>query len=154
MEPTTPLPDICKTRTLDDPIQKVWEAIATKDGIALWFVPNDFLPRQGHEFHVEMDEPQGRTACKVTTILPPARLAYRVGEDWTWSFELKELDGRTELTFRWSGWDPNKATPFGMPYPTLHAHLVDGTNVLIKRLTRSIRKLPASTPSETGEESR
>src|SRR5690606_38347078 len=134
------LPDIRQTRILDVPIQKAWDAIATSDGIAAWFVFNDFEPVLGHAFHAEMEPPQGKTACKVTEIRPPSRLAYDVGKDWNWAFELQERDGRTELTFIWSGWDSNKASEFGMPHATLHSHLVEGSKVLIKKLAKSAEK--------------
>lgn len=36
------LPDIRQTLVLNAPIQKVWDAVATSEGIAAWFMPNDF----------------------------------------------------------------------------------------------------------------
>lgn len=36
------LPDITKSITLEAPIQKVWETVSTSEGIAKWFMPNDF----------------------------------------------------------------------------------------------------------------
>lgn len=140
MESTTKLPDIVQVRTLNVPIKKVWDVIAASDGIAAWFVLNDFKPVKGHEFHVEMEPPQGTTACKVTDIQPPSRLAFDVGKDWNWAFDLKDRNGRTELTFIWSGWDKNKSSEFGMPHTTLHAHLFEGTYVLIKKLARTAEK--------------
>jgi uncharacterized protein YndB with AHSA1/START domain/copper chaperone CopZ len=152
MDTPSKLPDIRKTRVLDEPIQRVWDVIATPEGIALWFVPNDFKPVKGHEFHVEMDAPQGKTACQVTSIDPHVRLAYDVGQDWNWTFELNDLGERTELTFIWSGWDRNKATDFGISHTTLHNQLTEGTNVLIKRLARSVRNLnPKVKPSKIVE---
>lgn len=148
MESTTKLPDIVQTRMLNVPIRKVWDVIATSDGIAAWFVLNDFKPVIGHEFHVEMEPPQGKTACKVTDIQPPTHLAFDVGKDWNWTFDLKDMDGRTELTFIWSGWDMNKSSEFGMPHKILHSHLVEGTNVFIKKLARTAEKRESS-ESET-----
>jgi copper chaperone CopZ/uncharacterized protein YndB with AHSA1/START domain len=150
--PADKLPDIRKIRKLDDPIWNVWEAIATADGIARWFVPNDFQPVLGRGFQAEMEEPQGKTACKVTTIDAPARLAYDVGNDWSWIFDLKEIDGGTELTFTWTGWDANKSTEFGMSHTTLHPQLVNGTDVLIKRLARSVRNHPSTGTSQSSGE--
>ncbi|WP_028610002.1 SRPBCC family protein [Paenibacillus harenae] len=144
MENSNPngLPDICKVRILDDPIDKVWKVISTSEGIALWFYPtNYFQPVLGCEFFAEMELPQGRTACKVTQVDPPYNLSYELGNDWSWSFKLKDLQGRTELTFVWSGWNEKKRTEFGMPHTKLHPQLMSGTNVLMKALSRSIKKL-------------
>lgn len=137
------LPDICKTQLLDDPIHTVWRTVSTSEGIAAWFVTNNFQPVKGHEFHLDMPEPQGKIACKVTHIEPPYRLAYDVGKDWHWTFALKELEDRTELTFIWSGWDASKISEIGLSHTTLHSQLFDGTNVLMKSLARSIRKPPS-----------
>lgn len=138
------LPDICKVQLLDYPIEKVWNAVSTPEGIAEWFVPNDFQPVEGHQFIMDMHKPQGKTACKVTQINAPRRLTYDVGKDWHWTFLLSEQDDRTELTFIWSGWDASKTAEIGMSHTMLHAQLIDGTNVLMKSLARSINKLSSA----------
>ncbi len=135
------LPDIYKTRIINDSIEKVWKSVSTSEGIALWFVSNDFQPVEGHEFYLDMHKPQGKTACKVTLIEPPKRLIYDVGQDWSWSFELNDLGSRTELTYIWSGWDVDKVSEIGIPHSELHAQLLEGTNVLMKSLVRSVKKI-------------
>lgn len=40
------LPDIRRTIVMNAPIGKVWEAVATSEGIAAWFMPNNFEPRR------------------------------------------------------------------------------------------------------------
>jgi uncharacterized protein YndB with AHSA1/START domain len=101
------VPDIRKTAVFHAPIQKVWEAVATSEGIASWFMPNDFEPKVGHEFTLQ--SPFGPSPCKVLEIDPPHRLSFSWDESWRVSFELKELDGKTEFTLIHSGWgDPNE----------------------------------------------
>jgi uncharacterized protein YndB with AHSA1/START domain len=101
------VPDIRKTAVFHAPIQKVWEAVATSEGIASWFMPNDFEPKVGHEFTLQ--SPFGPSPCKVLEIDPPHHLSFSWDESWRVSFELKELDGKTEFTLIHSGWgDPNE----------------------------------------------
>ncbi|MFZ5967540.1 MAG: SRPBCC family protein [Bacillota bacterium] len=109
------LPDIRRTLVMDAPIEKVWNAIATSEGLAVWLMPNDFQPVMGHEFTFR-SEPRGDwdgiVHCKVTELDPPKRLAF------TWcgnhmeqyvSFELKELGGKTEFTLVHAGWSEEHA---------------------------------------------
>ena len=44
------VPDIKQTVIIQSPIQKVWETVTTSEGIASWFMPNDFELQLGHEF--------------------------------------------------------------------------------------------------------
>ncbi|AZB41821.1 SRPBCC domain-containing protein [Bacillus sp. FJAT-42376] len=97
------LPDIIQTVTLKAPIQKVWEMVSTSEGIAQWFMPNDFEPREGYEFHVQ--SPFGPSPCKVLKIDPPAKLSFSWDtEGWIVSFILKDLGDATEFTLIHSGW--------------------------------------------------
>lgn len=105
------LPDIKKTVIFNAPIQKVWEAVSTSEGIATWFMPNDFEPKIGHEFTLQ--SPFGPSPCKVQEFDPPNRLSFawdRFG--WCVSFELKEQGGKTEFTLIHSGWgEPDEIIP-------------------------------------------
>jgi len=96
------LPEIRHTAIFHAPIQKVWEAISTSEGIAAWFMPNDFQPKAGHEFTLQT--PFGPTPCKVLELNPPYRLSFSWGNDWRVSFELKDLEGKTQFTLIHSGW--------------------------------------------------
>ncbi|WP_227874314.1 SRPBCC family protein [Tumebacillus algifaecis] len=101
------LPAIRHTLQLNAPIQKVWDAVATSEGIASWFMPNDFQPVLGNEFVLEA--PYGKTPCKVTEFEPPTRLAFTWTEEWLVTFELEELeDGKTEFTLTHAGWEEGK----------------------------------------------
>jgi uncharacterized protein YndB with AHSA1/START domain len=97
------LQDIKKTVILEAPIQKVWDTVSTAEGIASWFMPNDFQPKVGHEFHVQ--SPFGPSPCKVTELDAPHRLSFSWDTDgWFISFLLKEVDGKTEFTLIHGGW--------------------------------------------------
>ncbi|MFN2745067.1 MULTISPECIES: SRPBCC family protein [Bacillus] len=103
------VPDIHKKAVFQAPIQKVWEAVATSEGIADWFMPNDFRPEVGHEFTLQ--SPFGPSPCKVIELEAPHRLSFTWDTSgWVVSFELKETpDGNTEFTLIHSGWgDPEE----------------------------------------------
>ena len=105
------LQDIKKTVILEAPIQKVWDTVSTAEGIASWFMPNDFQPKVGHEFHVQ--SPFGPSPCKVTELDAPHRLSFSWDTDgWFISFILKEVDGKTEFTLIHGGWkEPDTILP-------------------------------------------
>src|SRR5690348_9665732 len=109
------LPDIRHTAVLNAPINKVWDAVATAEGLTSWFMPNDMKPEVGYEFLLNAAD-FGMSPCKVTEVNPPNRLAFNWGKDWTLAFELTEVDGRTEVAIIHSGWDAEKATEFGAPH--------------------------------------
>jgi uncharacterized protein YndB with AHSA1/START domain len=129
----TTLPDIRQTLVFNAPIQKVWEAVATSEGLAAWFMPNDFQPVAGHEFHLNAGH-FGMSPCKVTEIDPPNRLSFNWGKDWTITFELKEFDGKTEFTLIHSGWDADKVTEFGETHTVVRDRMDQGWAGLTKKL--------------------
>ena len=97
------LPDVRKTTIFNAPIEKVWQAVSTSEGIAKWFMPNNFEPTVGHEFTIYSSFEQ--SPCKVLTVDPPNELSFAWGEfGWQVTFELKEVDGKTEFTLIHSGW--------------------------------------------------
>lgn len=129
----TALPEIRHTLIFNAPIQKVWKAVATSEGLAAWFMPNDFQPVLGHEFHLNAG-PYGMSPCKVTEIDPPNRLSFKWGKDWTLTFELKDLDGKTEFTLIHSGWDANTVTEFGESHTIVRDRMNQGWAGLTKSL--------------------
>ncbi|PDY48012.1 SRPBCC family protein [Bacillus pseudomycoides] len=103
MEEQNTLQDIKQTVIFEAPIQKVWNAVSTSEGIASWFMPNDFEPKVGHEFHVQ--SPFGPSPCKVLEIDEPHRLSFSWDTDgWVVSFVLKDLGDKTEFTLIHGGW--------------------------------------------------
>lgn len=97
------VPDIKQTVIIQSPIQKVWETVATSEGIAAWFMPNDFELQLGHEFHVQ--SPFGPSPCKVLEIDAPNRLTFSWDTDgWFVTFILKDLGDKTEFTLIHGGW--------------------------------------------------
>ncbi|MBB6634347.1 SRPBCC family protein [Cohnella thailandensis] len=124
-ESTNALPDIRQTQLLKAPIEKVWQAVSTAEGMASWFMPNDMQPVVGHEFHLNAG-PYGQSPCKVTEVDPPHRLSFNWGKDWTLTFELKEVDGQTEFTLIHGGWDPEKVTEFGETHRLVRDRMAGG----------------------------
>ncbi|GIN59159.1 hypothetical protein J8TS2_34780 [Lederbergia ruris] len=132
MESQETLPEIRKTVVIDAPIEKVWKAISTSDGIAGWWMPNSFEPVLGKEFVLHAGQ-YGDSPCKVTELDPPNRVGFDWGKDWHLSFELKQLeDGKTEFTLIHSGWDAGKVTEFGQPHTAIRGVMDGGWEKIVK----------------------
>jgi len=128
------LPDIVRKQVFHAPIEKVWAAVATAEGIAAWFMPSDFRPEPGYEFHLEAG-PFGKSPCKVTELDPPNRLSFEWGKDWTLTFELASLDdGRTEFTLTHGGWSAEGATEFGEPHEVVRERMSGGWTGIVAKL--------------------
>lgn len=127
------LQDIRQTIVYNAPMTKVWNAVATSEGIAAWFMPNDFEPVEGHKFHLNAGQ-FGMSPCKVISIDPPNSHSFNWGQDWMISFELKDIEGKTEFTLIHSGWDANKITEFGAPHTMVRDNMEQGWTGLVKKL--------------------
>lgn len=127
------LPDIRQTIELNAPIQTVWDAVSTAEGISAWFMPNNFKPELGYEFILEAG-PFGKSPCKVTELDPPNRLSFNWGKDWTLTFELRELNGATEFTLIHGGWDADKVTEFGETHALVRGRMSQGWSQIQKSL--------------------
>lgn len=105
------LQDIKKTVVLEVSIQKVWNTVSTSEGIALWFMPNDFEPKVGHKFHIQ--SPFGPSPCEVIEVDEPNKISFSWDTDgWIVTFLLKALDDKTEFTLIHSGWkSPDTVLP-------------------------------------------
>lgn len=106
------LQDIKQTVIFEAPIQKVWATVSTSEGIAQWFMPNDFEAKEGHEFHVQ--SPFGPSPCKVLEVDEPNKISFSWDTDgWVVSFLLKDLGGeKTEFTLIHAGWkSPDTVLP-------------------------------------------
>ena len=129
-KPASALPDIRKVVIFNAPIAKVWKGVATSEGLAAWYMPNNFKPILGQEFYV--DDGRFHANCKVTEINPEHRLGFTFGKDWHILFELKDLGGKTEFTLIHSGWDANKVTEFGQSHTVIREVMERGWGDLTK----------------------
>ncbi|TMV48990.1 SRPBCC domain-containing protein [Paenibacillus mesophilus] len=131
------LPDIRQTVLLNAPIQKVWDAVATAEGIAAWFMPNDFKPELGYEFELQAG-PFGNSPCKVTELDPPRRLSFTWAKDWTLTFELAEREGKTEFTLTHGGWNPDVVTEFGETHRVVRERMSQGWVGIVQKLASHV----------------
>ncbi|PPA91350.1 SRPBCC family protein [Brevibacillus laterosporus] len=132
------IPDIHQTIVCNASIERVWDAVATSEGIAVWFMPNDFKPIKGYEFQLNAG-PFGMSPCKVVELEPPNRLSFTWGKDWTVTFELTKLeDDKTEFTLIHSGWDPDTITEFGETHMVVRDRMANGWIGLLKALSTHV----------------
>lgn len=97
------LQDIKQTIIFEAPIQKVWAKVSNSEGIAAWFMPNDFEAKVGHDFHIQ--SPFGPSPCKVLEVDEPTKISFSWDTDgWVVTFLLKDLGGKTEFTLIHGGW--------------------------------------------------
>ncbi len=120
-------PDIRKNIVFSATIEKVWNAVATSEGIDAWFMPNDFKQELGFEFKLE--SPFGPSPCKVLELEPPNKLTFSWDKfGWKVSFELKDLGDKTGFTLIHSGWGvPVEVVPGPGPDQT-HSEIRDRMN--------------------------
>lgn len=132
------LQDISKTVVFNAPLEKVWKAVSTAEGIASWFMPNDLKAEMGYEFTFNAGQ-FGISKCKVTDLEPPYRLGFDWAKDWHLMFLLKDLgDGKTEFTLIHSGWDADKVTEFDQPHTAVRGHMDMGWDKNIDRLRANV----------------
>jgi uncharacterized protein YndB with AHSA1/START domain len=126
------IPEIRKTIVLNAPIEKVWKAVSTSEGIAGWWMANTFEPTVGKDFILHAGQ-FGDSPCKVTEIDPPNRVSFDWGKDWHLVFELKQLeDGKTEFTLIHFGWDAAKVTEFGQPHSVIREVMNGGWESIVR----------------------
>lgn len=129
--------EIRKNIVINAPIETVWPYVSTADGIGAWFMPNDMEPIEGNEFTLQAG-PWGESLCKVTEVQSPNRLAFDWGKDWQIRFELKEIEGQTELTFIHAGWEDGKQTEFGESHDLVKPRMSGGWDGLLAKLKKTI----------------
>jgi uncharacterized protein YndB with AHSA1/START domain len=133
MEKSKPLAPIELIRIYHAPIEQVWNAVATSEGMAGWFMPNDFQPIEGNKFDLNAGQ-FGMSPCIVKKINPAGHLSFSWGKDWVLSFNLKDLKEKTELTLTHSGWDSSKLTEFNAPHPAVQENMARGWVNLLEKL--------------------
>jgi uncharacterized protein YndB with AHSA1/START domain len=135
------LPEIRKTIVLETPVEKVWKAISTSDGIAGWWMANTFEPKIGHEFVLHAGE-YGDSKCRIVDIVPFERVEFKWDEYWTLTFEVKSLNkDRTEFTLIHSGWNAKLKSRFGQPHSKIREVMSDGwENIVNKNLAEYVKR--------------
>ncbi|QHT61571.1 SRPBCC domain-containing protein [Paenibacillus lycopersici] len=134
METENVLPDIRQTQVFKAPIQKVWAAIATSEGLSSWFMPNDFEPIVGHSFKIDAGA-FGMQPCVVKEIEAPTRIAFQWGKEWTITIELEDQgDNQTACTLIHSGWRVDGMTEFNMPHSMVRDTMSKGWVGLVAKL--------------------
>ncbi|EES74628.1 SRPBCC family protein [Paenibacillus sp. MB22_1] len=135
---TGKLLDIRHTILLNAPISRVWEAVATSEGIAAWFMPNSFQPVLGYEFVLHAG-PFGDSPCKVTELEPPHRLSFNWGKDWTVTFELEEKGEQTKFTLIHGGWTVDQVTEFGEAHELVRGRMDQGWTGIVAKLAEYVQ---------------
>ena len=80
-------PAVRVERRYDHPIESVWRAVTSPDGLAAWFpTPARFDLREGGEVRFDME---GHETGSVVSVEPPHRLVFTWGQDQL-AFELAE----------------------------------------------------------------
>jgi uncharacterized protein YndB with AHSA1/START domain len=95
------------------PVSKVWDALVNPESLAVWLMPNDFVPQVGHRFTLRPSAQQGWSGvidCQVMEIDPLKRISY------TWAntpsqleslvtFSLEAAQSGTNLRLEHSGFE-------------------------------------------------
>jgi uncharacterized protein YndB with AHSA1/START domain len=93
------------------PVSRVWDALVDSESLAVWLMPNDFLPQVGHRFTFRPTVQQDWTGvieCQVVAVEDQSRISY------TWNnapshletlvtFSLQPADGGTHLRLEHTG---------------------------------------------------
>ena len=81
---------------IEAPRERVFELLASREGLALWVPVRLFEPRAGGKIEFQFVKPdsgdQSITFGEVTAYDPPSRIAF------TWDFKADPLDARTEVS--------------------------------------------------------
>ena len=95
--------------------ERVWRALTTREALADWLYPNDFVPRPGHRFTFRVPaKPEVKfegmaVHCEVLEFDPPTRLSFSWSAgpitDTRVSFRLEPDGNGTRLLFEHAGFD-------------------------------------------------
>lgn len=134
METQNTLPAIEQSQVFKAPIQKVWTAISTSEGLSAWFMPNDFEPVVGHSFKIDTG-PFGMQPCVVKEIEAPNRIVFQWGTEWTITILLEDQgDNRTSCTLIHAGWRADGMTEFNMPHSVVRDTMGKGWVGIVAKL--------------------
>jgi uncharacterized protein YndB with AHSA1/START domain len=96
---------------IDAPIGEVYDAFATRDGVARWWTRDvKGEPKQGGTLKIHFGRPEPRVVMEVTDLHAPTQVRWRCihgPDEWketTISFELKPNGQETVVVFTHAGW--------------------------------------------------
>lgn len=105
--------DLTFERVYPHPIESVWEAVSSREGLASWLMENDFEPEIGHSFSFRFcdDDAAGQTSRVFAQVLEmdaPRRIVWkwrneREAETTRVEITLAEASGGTRVTLRHTG---------------------------------------------------
>lgn len=107
--------DIRRSVTYRHPVDRVWRALTDPEALAVWLMPNDFVPRVGHRFQFRTDPAPGFDGivdCEVLALDPPRLLqvSWDGGPvDATVTWQLAPVADGTRLDFAMTGFEGPKA---------------------------------------------
>lgn len=108
--------DISLDEFYPHPVDKVWAAIATREGLSAWLMETDFAPKPGNSFVFHYQTGDGETgtiACEVLEIAPPHRMVWswgnpEFGEATRVEIDLAAEGAGTRLKLRHTGDRPEE----------------------------------------------
>jgi uncharacterized protein YndB with AHSA1/START domain len=103
--------DIVIERIYNFPIDKVWAAISTTEGLSEWLMPNNMVLQKGHQFQFTAPKQigfDGIIHCEIIDFEIPNLLIYTwqggpLKEPTTVKWELEKIGDGTKLIFTHSG---------------------------------------------------
>lgn len=134
------LADIKQTVVSEAPVQKVWDTVSTSEGMATWFMPNDFKAEVGHPFHLQ--SPFGPSPCKVLEVEEQHKISFSWDTDgWVVTFLLKDLGGKTEFTVIHGGWgEPERVIgKAGEKASVIRERMNFGWNEIVNTLQKTVQ---------------
>ncbi|GKU77630.1 hypothetical protein L3i20_v220270 [Paenibacillus sp. L3-i20] len=141
------LPDVVKEIIINAPVEKVWKAVSSSEGIAAWFMPNNFEPVVGFQFHVDAG-PFGKSPCQVLEITPPNRLSFKWDKDWIITFQLEEMEEGTRFTLTHGGWLSEGVTAFNEKHDVVRDRMGNGWVGIVKKLAQFVEEQHGGTSPE------
>jgi uncharacterized protein YndB with AHSA1/START domain len=108
------MPDIRHRVGIDAPVAAVYDAVASREGLARWWTPDvEGESRPGGHVAFRFGRPEPSAIMEVVELAPPGRVRWRCVEgpdEWvgtTVDFEVKPSGEQTALVFTHAGWrDP------------------------------------------------
>jgi len=106
------MPDIRHRVAMSAPLESVYEAVATKEGISSWWTRDGVRgdSTEGSRLGFYFGQPEPAAVMEVTRLSPDGHVGWSCvegAEEWvgtTLSFDLTEADGETVVLFSHADW--------------------------------------------------